>query len=65
MEFPWKKITINKNRIKKVHGIPGGTSCQFHAIFFDPELHKILVGTFYTGSYFTIQKKIFGFEKAS
>ena len=40
----------NLKFINFIHEIPGRNSWNFHGIFFDPELRKILVGTFYSGN---------------
>ena len=57
----WKLITkfhvkFHENSMEKItnykknfHEIPGGTSRYIHGIFLDPELRKLLVGTFFLG----------------
>ena len=44
-----EKITNFKKIKKNFHEIPGGTSRYIHGTFLDPELLKLLVGTFFSG----------------
>ena len=46
-----KEDIIRKKKLKKkFHVFPGGNSWNFHGIFLDPELLKLFVGTFFSGT---------------
>ena len=48
------------NKKKIFHEIPGGTSRNIHGIFFEPELRKLSVGTFYSRIFHLNQTNKFG-----
>ena len=53
-KFDGKNNELQINLKKNFHEIPSGTSRYIHGIFLDPELPKLLVGTFFSGTVFFI-----------